>query len=123
MYSIFLDDERMPERIYPKNTDEVMRKYNMVVCRSFEQAVNLIIDKGYFPTYVSFDNDLGQNESGNISLEGNNFAQWMIDQDLDKNYEIPENFSFFVHSANIIQSKEIEIKLNNYLKFKRFFSA
>ncbi len=118
MYSIFLDDERMPERIYPKNTEEFMRKNNMIICRSFDAAVALVKDKGNLPVYVSFDNDLGQDEEGNILLEGKDFAQWIIEQDLDGHYEIPEDFSFFVHSANVIQSKEIEIKLNNYLNFK-----
>lgn len=118
MYSIFLDDERMPERIYPKNTEKFMADHNMIICRSFDAAVSLVKEKGELPNYVSFDNDLGQDSEGNILLEGKDFAQWIIEQDLDGNYSIPKDFSFFVHSANVIQSKEIEIKLNNYLAFK-----
>jgi hypothetical protein len=117
-YSIFLDDERMPSQIYPKNTLDVMENKNMIICRSFEQAVKLVKEIGVLPFYISFDNDLGVDENGDILLEGKDFAQWLIDQDLDGHFEIQKDFSFFVHSANVIQSKEIKIKLNNYLNFK-----
>lgn len=119
MYSIFLDDERLPSQIYPHNTEEVMQRYNMMICRSFEEATNLVRQKGCAPDYVSFDNDLGQDCDGNPLPEGNDFAQWLIDQDLDGVYPLPEHFSFFVHSANIVQSKEIKIKLDNFLMFKQ----
>lgn len=117
-YSIFLDDERSVARIYPKNTKQFIKKMNLITCRSYKEAVALVEKQKKMPTYISFDNDLGQDWKGNVLKEGKDFAEWLIEADLDKKFTFDPTFSFFVHSANVIQSKEIEIKLTNYLRFK-----
>lgn len=66
-----------------------------------------------FPTYVSFDNDLGEG-----CREGWEFAQWLIERDLDTG-NMPPEFDFFIHSQNPVRRLDIEARLNRYLAHKR----
>lgn len=103
MKAIFLDDERFPKTHH----------YDWVILRSVEDAQKYVLENGC-PSYISFDNDLQR------ELEGWNFAQWLIDQDLNQNGNfLPENFAFNVHSANVAASDLIFSKLDSYLRYKR----
>lgn len=117
-YSIFLDDLRTIDMVYPYNAnhyENFMEDFH--ICRTMEAAVELIESKGYLPYYISFDNDLGQDSNGNALKEGIDFAHWIVESVLDEKYTIPVNFTFFVHSANSIAGPEIKILLNNFMDF------
>jgi len=81
-----------------------------VVARNVKEAKELIEKKGC-PEFISFDHDLGENETAM------DLINWMIEKDLnDHGKFIPQNFGFFVHSANPVGSQNIIGKLSNYLK-------
>lgn len=116
-YAIFLDDLRSVDMVYPSNAvhyDSFMDDF--YICRTMEQAVSMIEERGYLPYYISFDNDLGQDAAGNALKEGIDFAHWIVEKILDGVYTFPSNFSFRVHSANSIAGPEIKILLDNFRK-------
>jgi hypothetical protein len=100
IYSLFLDDNRFPPA-----------KGTWVIARNFAQAVN-IVHKNGFPTFISFDHDLGDD-----SPTGYDFAKWLVERDLDV-HDMPADFAFTVHSANPVGAQNIENVLTRYLRFK-----
>jgi len=99
-YSLYLDDERNPK------TD---RKFS--VCRTMQEAQDMVLEFG-FPMYISFDHDLGDDIP-----TGFDFAKWLVDYDLDTG-NMPDDFSFNVHSANPCGAANIKGLLDDYLVFK-----
>lgn len=95
---LFLDDIRDPSGFY------------WVVARSYKDAVEKVKEYG-FPTFVSFDHDLGEGKTGY------DFAKYLVELDMDTN-TMPQNFDFLVHSANPVGAKNICAYLRNYLEFK-----
>ncbi len=102
---MFLDDIRVPKNDYD------------VVVRSFEEAINFVKENG-IPSFISFDHDLGCDQMGNILQSGYDFAKWLVDMDIEDIHKFPENFTYDIHSANIIGRNNIKSILNNYLLFK-----
>ena len=98
---LFLDDERFP----PEDGNE------WHIVRSVSEAIDWVRANGW-PDFVGFDNDLGDGQR-----EGWEFAQWLIDEDLD-NGGMPENFSFWAHSRNSVRQKDIEARLSRYIEYK-----
>lgn len=104
-WKLFLDDERSP----PRDGEE------WTIARSFREAQALCVAQGA-PSFVSFDNDLGNPEAG----EGWNFAQWLIDRDIDEDGKwLPLSFDWFVHSQNPVRRDDIEGRLRRYLLWKQ----
>lgn len=95
-WKLFLDDIR--------NNDN-----DTVLARSVNDAVTLIETKG-FPIFISFDNDLGENQ-----LEGQDFVNIIIEKVLDGYWVIPPEFTFEVHSDNPPANENITKKMNNFL--------
>ena len=80
------------------------------IARNSEDAIEFMIRNGC-PEFISWDHDLGGDDTSLIVVK------WMIEMDLDMEKEfIPENFKFFVHSANPVGKANIEGYLNAYLK-------
>ena len=102
---MYLDDIREPKDSYD------------VIVRSYEEAV-MFVQKNGIPSYISFDHDLGCEDTGEILKSGYDFAKWLVDMDIENIYKFPDNFSFNIHSANPIGRNNINSILNNYLKFK-----
>ena len=94
---LFIDDVRVPDE-------------NTVLARSVPEALHLIRDNG-FPSRISFDHDLGDNTE-----TGYDFLNLIIEKVLDKEWQIPNDFSFEVHSDNPVGSENIRLKFNNFLK-------
>lgn len=118
-YSIFLDDLRSVNMVYPSNANHYENFIeDFYICRTMEQAVSLIEEKGFLPYYISFDNDLGEDLNQKPLKEGIHFAHWIVESVLDGKYTLPHNFQFFVHSANSIAGPEIRFLLNNFIEFK-----
>ncbi|WNL30494.1 cyclic-phosphate processing receiver domain-containing protein [Aliarcobacter cryaerophilus] len=102
---LYLDDVRnLPDASY-------------VLVRSYKEAVNYV-EKNGIPSFISFDHDLGVDENDKPIETGYDFAKWLVDMDLDNIYKFPENFSFYVHSANSVGKENIDTYLTNYLNFK-----
>ena len=93
--------------VFPNSREE-----EFVVVRSFAEFVKFIKEEG-LPTFISFDNDLGEDESGNLLPDGYACAKWLVyESGLDL-----RRFHFHVHSANPVASVQITSLLNNYIKF------
>jgi len=104
-YSLFIDDERDP----PRNDGR-----NWVVARDWEAVMMMLRIHG-MPGFISFDHDLGiDNHSGH------DIAKFLIELDMggDSDFEIPEEFDFYVHSQNPVGKANIEGLLRNYLQFR-----
>ena len=106
-WNLFIDDERFP----PDDGRD------WVIARSYGEAMREILGRG-FPSYISFDHDLGKNQR-----TGYDIAKAMVENDMDfcnrdkrAIYTFSPNFSFYVHSQNPIGKANIEGLLNNYLK-------
>ncbi|MGV7105757.1 cyclic-phosphate processing receiver domain-containing protein [Flavobacterium sp. U410] len=106
MKKLFLDDIRTVDMIYNKSLEtefDIVRSYNEFVA---------YITKNGLPIFISFDNDLGLDEEGNVAPDGLECAKWLVYQSkLDL-----RNLNFKVHSANPVASEQIKGLLNNYIK-------
>lgn len=103
IYSLFLDDERMPP--------EKKQKGKWLIVRNFDDAKSAVLKRG-FPSFISFDHDLG------TGATGYDFAKWLVEYDMDTN-TMPEDFEFYVHSQNPIGAANIRNYLNSYIKIKK----
>jgi len=105
-YKMCLDDVRNPNWVYPKEDTQ-----DWIVCRSFEEAEAVLADLGW-PEWISFDHDLGNNVPTGYDL-----AKYLVNWDLNVG-NMPDNFSFEVHSANPVGAANIRNLLTNYLDSK-----
>jgi len=104
-WKLFLDDERMPAK-YDLNT---------LIARNKKEVAEYILYFNSLPTFISFDHDLGKQEP-----TGYDIAKWLVELDMAEGfYNIPKDFTFYVHSQNPIGKKNIEMYLNNYLEFRK----
>lgn len=106
MKKLFLDDIRTIDMIYDQSLEsefDIVRSYNEFVA---------YITKNGLPNFISFDNDLGLDDEGNVAPDGVACAKWLVYQSkLDL-----RNLEFKVHSANPVASEQIRGLLNNYIK-------
>ena len=107
MKKLFLDDLREIDMVYDSSmTDE------FVIVRNYYVFVKYIQKNG-LPPFISFDNDLGLDESGEVAPDGSAAAKWLVyESGLDL-----KNLKFKVHSANPVAAEQIRGLLNNYLKY------
>lgn len=106
MKYLFLDDIRTIEMVYDKS---MIEEFDIV--RSYKEFIDYIKLYG-LPEFISFDNDLGQDENGEIAPDGYAAAKWLVYEsglDLTK-------LKFKVHSANPVAADQIRGLLNNYIK-------
>jgi hypothetical protein len=106
MKKLFLDDIRTVEMVYDKtleNEFDIVRNYNDFVA---------YIKKNGVPKFISFDNDLGE-ENGVVLPDGYAAAKWLVyESGLDL-----KNLQFKVHSANPVAAEQIRGLLTNYINF------
>ncbi len=108
-YKLFLDDLRTVQMVYPNHREE-----DYVIVRTYCDFVRCVEEKG-LPEFISFDNDLGEDETGNLLEDGYAAAKWLVYKSgLDLR---PLHFS--VHSANPVARIQIESLLRNYIAFLR----
>ena len=108
-YKLFLDDLRSVQMVYPQ-----AQEGDFVVVRTYASFVQCIRGQG-LPEFISFDNDLGEDERGNLLEDGYAAAKWLVyESGLDL-----RSLRFKVHSANPVARVQIESLLNNYLAFLR----
>ena len=103
---LFLDDIRNIDIVYDKSWET---EFDIV--RSYDEFVKYIKTNG-LPSFISFDNDLGADENGNVAPDGYTAAKWLVyESGLDL-----RNLEFHVHSANPVAAEQIRGLLNNYKK-------
>ena len=98
--ALFLDDERFPPadgRLW-------------AIVRTVPAAIAWVEEHG-FPSYVSFDNDLGE------PLEGYDLAKWLCERDLDTG-SMPDDFAFQAHSMNVVREQGIRNRMNSHLALR-----
>jgi hypothetical protein len=105
-WKLYLDDIRTP------------KDPTYVISRTVNDAQNLVLTCGV-PGYISFDHDLGTDREGNLLPTGYDFANWLVEMDMDGIIRIPPDFMFTVHSANPVGAKNIQEYLMNYLLFRK----
>ena len=104
---LFLDDIREVEWIYGA---ELAMEFEVV--RSYDEFVAYIKKNG-LPQFISFDNDLGLDDNGEVAPDGYAAAKWLVyESDLDL-----QNLKFGVHSANPVAAEQIRGLLKNYIQF------
>lgn len=106
MWKLYLDDIRNP------------KTQGFTIARTFEKAVELIQEKG-MPNDISFDHDLGEDGNKKELKSGYDLAKWIVESDIDKIINIPDDFSYNVHSANPVGARNIDGLLKNYLEYKK----
>lgn len=105
MKKLFLDDIRDPGWVYDKKEAD-----DFVVVRSYDEFVEYTRKNG-LPDFISFDNDLGMDETGEIALDGYAIAKWLVyESGLDL-----QDLRFKVHSANPVAADQIRGLLSNYI--------
>lgn len=81
--------------------------FGYVGVRTFVDFKNYILLHG-LPSFISFDHDLGLEESGF------DCAKWLVDFCLDNEKQLPD---FIVHSQNPVGKVNIECLLNNFKRY------
>lgn len=104
-WNLFLDDERFP----PDDGKE------WHIARNHQEVISLV-DRLGFPSYVSFDHDLGDFIPNG---DGYQVAKYLVDLDLYTRYKMPENFDYYVHSQNPIGKANIEGYLDGYIRVRQ----
>lgn len=99
-YALFLDDERFPP----------LDGRAWLIARTVEQAQTTIRVLGW-PSYISFDHDLGPGEA-----TGFDFAKWLVESAMDGEPAFPEGWGFFIHSQNPVGKANIDGLIIAYLR-------
>ncbi|MEH0152991.1 cyclic-phosphate processing receiver domain-containing protein [Limibacter armeniacum] len=106
MKKLFLDDIRTINMVYDKSMES---EFDIV--RTYSDFVDYIKTNG-LPDFISFDNDLGLDNKGEVALDGYAAAKWLVyESELDLT-----NLKFKVHSANPVAAKQIHGLLTNYIR-------
>lgn len=106
MKKLFLDDVRTIDMVYDPSMEQ---EFDIV--RNFRDFV-AYIQKNGLPDFISFDNDLGE-ENGVLLPDGYAAAKWLVyESGLDL-----KNLAFKVHSVNPVAAEQIRGLLNNYINF------
>ena len=106
MYKLFLDDIRNVDMVYENLTNA-----DFIIVRSYSDFVEYISENG-LPSFISFDNDLGSNENGEVLPDGYDAVKWLV---YKSNLDLRE-LKYNVHSANPIASIQIDSLLKNYIE-------
>ena len=101
-YNLFIDDERFP----PDDGKD------WTIVRTSYDAI-LHVAKHGMPRYISFDHDLG---GADTSMK---FIAWLIEAVLDGRVQIPEDFSYYVHSQNPVGAQNIKYKMDALVEYAR----
>lgn len=104
---LFLDDIRNIDMVYDKTFTS---EFDIV--RTYDAFVDYIIKNG-LPEFISFDNDLGLDDHGELAPDRLAAAKWLV---YESNLDLRQ-LQFKVHSANPVAAEQIRGLLVNYIKF------
>ena len=120
-WNLFIDDERDPNDVTwaPWYVKAKYRTEPWIVVRSYGDAMVEILSRG-FPSYVSFDHDLGHEKYTGFELAKQLVENDIISGDRESRagYRFSPEFDYYVHSQNPIGKANIQGLLDNYLNFK-----
>jgi len=106
MKKLFLDDIRTIEMVYDASMEA-----SFDIVRAYEDFVAYIEEHG-LPDFISFDNDLGLDQRGEVARDGYAAAKWLVyESGLDL-----IDLKFNVHSANPVAAEQIRGLLTNYIR-------
>lgn len=106
MKKLFLDDLRAVDMVF-----DCSEAAAFDVVRTYAEFVAYIEANG-LPDFISFDNDLGLDEDGEVAPDGYACAKWLVYQSgLDL-----RRLSYHVHSANPVAAEQIRGLLGNYIR-------
>lgn len=105
-YQLFLDDIRTVAMVYP-----ALAESEFIIVRDHRAFKETILKMG-LPSYISFDNDLGLDENGELAPDGYACAKWLV---YESGLDLRE-LTFYVHSANPVAKVQIESLLTNYIR-------
>lgn len=110
-YNLFIDDERVPMDVtWGTWQDQALyRAGEWIIVRNWNEVLELVVSLG-FPSMISFDHDLGENEKTGYVI-----AQKLGDMILD-GAELPVGFQYRVHSKNPVGAENIRKYMDNFLK-------
>ena len=109
MKKLFLDDIRTIDMVY-----DASQESEFDIVRNYNDFISYIKEKG-LPNFISFDNDLGLDDKGDLAPDGYAAAKWLVyESGLDLS-----RLEFSVHSANPVASEQIKGLLHNYQKHIR----
>jgi hypothetical protein len=131
-FNLFLDDYRIPSDV-PALARFNIVNHDLVIARTALDAQELIAKAARCPDFISFDHDLAFEHYGitdnynpdNITKEsdvatGYDFAKWLVYKDIaDRGKFIPDNFRFYVHSANPVGAENIRKLMSSYLAYRK----
>lgn len=106
-WNLFIDDERNPP-----NDQEWM------IARSSQEVEELLLRFQCMPTHISFDHDLGSE-----SFDGYVIVKRLCDDDISGHFLFPEDFTYNIHSQNLVGAENIRCYLNNYLRWRKESNA
>ncbi|MFB2120156.1 cyclic-phosphate processing receiver domain-containing protein [Parapedobacter sp. 2B3] len=115
MTYLFLDDIRHPKDVLLYTTSSENSVYDSDgwrVVRDFHQFVDDITKNG-LPDLISFDHDLGVDESGETKLSGYDCAKWLIDYVMDHQVPLPR---ILCHSQNPVGAANIKGLFTSFRK-------
>lgn len=100
-YKLFIDDERHPPDVWYDGRCEIARS---------SLHAKLYIEWYGMPSFISFDHDLGGEDTSMI------FLSWLEDELIEGRLAFPEDFDYYVHSQNPIGKQNIIGKMEALLK-------
>ena len=77
------------------------------------------IEQNGLPEFISFDNDLGLDENGEVAPDGYAAAKWLV---YESGLDI-RKLQYKVHSANPVAAEQIRGLLGNYLNLSIITSS
>lgn len=116
-WNLFIDDERNLKDVFwaDWHIREKYRNEEWTIARNLFDAADAIKAKGSMPSFISFDHDLGSGQP-----TGYDIAHHLVQLDMSEQpYNLPDDFSFYVHSRNPVGKENIEKLLSNYLQYKK----
>jgi hypothetical protein len=110
-YNLFIDDERVPMDVKWGSWEDqaLYRDSEWIIARDWFEVLELVVSLG-FPSLISFDHDLGDNQK-----TGYEIAQKLCDMIMD-GVELPVGFQYRVHSKNPVGAENIQRFINNFIK-------
>lgn len=112
-YCLFLDDERMPINAFTYTMNQRYVEYHWVIVRSYKDFIKCIENNG-MPSIISFDHDLGDVNNDNGEKTGYDCVKWLIDYCMDNKCEFPQ---YMFHTMNNVGKENMELLIQNYIKF------
>lgn len=113
MYNLFLDDERLPQRVTWVN----LPSGPWVVVRNYKEFCDYISMHG-LPQFVTFDHDLSIEDQNKHPITGvfkektgMDCAKWLVEYCMKNNRKFPE---YEVHSMNVIGKVNIKSYVESF---------